>query len=52
MECPIDGTTLETNIVHSVNIEECLQCRGLWYQKDELRQAKDESDTNLNWLDR
>ena len=51
MECPIDGTTLETRTVHSVEIEECLQCRGLWFQKGELAEAKDESVTDLNWLD-
>ena len=51
MECPIDGTTLETRTVHSVLIEECLECRGLWFQEGELRKAKDESVTNLNWLD-
>jgi Zn-finger nucleic acid-binding protein len=51
MECPIDGTPLETRTVHSVNIEECVQCRGLWFEKGELRKAKDESEPDLNWLD-
>ena len=51
MECPIDGTTLETHTVHSINIEECVQCRGLWFEEGELRKAKDESDPDLNWLD-
>jgi Zn-finger nucleic acid-binding protein len=51
MECPIDGTTLETHTVHSINIEQCVQCRGLWFEEDELRKAKDESDPDLNWLD-
>ncbi len=51
MECPIDGTTLETHTVHSINIEECVQCRGLWFEEGELRKAKDESDPDLDWLD-
>jgi Zn-finger nucleic acid-binding protein len=51
MECPIDGNTLETHTVHSINIEECVQCRGLWFEEGELRKAKDESDPDLNWLD-
>jgi Zn-finger nucleic acid-binding protein len=51
MECPIDGTTLETHTIHSINIEECAQCRGLWFEEGELRKAKDESDPDLNWLD-
>lgn len=51
MECPIDGTALETHTVHSINIEECVQCRGLWFEEGELRKAKDESELDLNWLD-
>ena len=51
MECPIDGTTLETHTIHSINIEECVQCRGLWFEKGELRKAKDETDPDLEWLD-
>ena len=51
MQCPIDGTTLETHTIHSINIEECVQCRGLWFEEGELSKAKDESDPDLNWLD-
>jgi Zn-finger nucleic acid-binding protein len=51
MECPTDGTKLESHTVHSVNIEECPQCRGFWFEEGELRKAKDESEPDLNWLD-
>ena len=51
MECPIDGTILETHSVHSINVEECPQCRGLWFEQGELRKVKDEADPDLNWLD-
>ena len=51
MECPIDGTTLETHKIRSINIEECAQCRGLWFEEGELRKAKDQSEPDLNWLD-
>jgi hypothetical protein len=51
MECPVDGTTLETRTVHSINIEECVQCGGLWYEEGELRKAKDEEEPDLKWLD-
>jgi Zn-finger nucleic acid-binding protein len=51
MECPVDGSTLETHPVHSVNIEECPQCKGLWFEEGELRKAKDASEPDLNWLD-
>jgi Zn-finger nucleic acid-binding protein len=51
MKCPIDGTALEIHTIHSINVEECVQCRGFWFEKGELRKAKDESDPDLNWLD-
>jgi Zn-finger nucleic acid-binding protein len=51
MECPIDGTLLETHKIYSINVEECRQCRGLWFEEGELRKAKDESEIDLNWLD-
>lgn len=51
MECPIDGTTLEPHSVHSISIDECTECKGLWFEAGELRKAKDESDLDLVWLD-
>lgn len=51
MECPIDGTTLETHAIHSINVDECDQCHGLWFEKGELNKAKDASESDLNWLD-
>lgn len=29
----------------------CPKCLGLWFEEDELRQAKDVKDRNLRWLD-
>lgn len=51
MECPVDGTTLEIHTILSTDVEECPRCRGLWFEKGELVKAKDEADTDLNWLD-
>lgn len=51
MECPVDGTALETHIVHSVNAGECHQCHGLWLEQDDLRKAKDAEEPAINWLD-
>lgn len=51
MECPVDGSALETRPFRSTNIEECLQCRGLWFEEGEFRKAKDETEPDLNWLD-
>ena len=51
MKCPIDGSTLETHAFHSESVDECPQCKGIWFSPEELREAKDEVDPNLNWLD-
>ena len=51
MNCPIDGTNLEKHTIQSVDVEECPQCRGLWFEQGELRKAKDTAEPDLNWLD-
>jgi Zn-finger nucleic acid-binding protein len=51
MECPVDGSPLETHTINSINVEECPQCRGLWFEGDEFRKAKDLSDPDLDWLE-
>jgi Zn-finger nucleic acid-binding protein len=51
MECPVDRTRLETHTIHAVEIEECPQCFGLWFDEGELNKAKDNVEIDLNWLD-
>jgi Zn-finger nucleic acid-binding protein len=36
---------------HGVHIDECPQCRGRWFDRGELRRAKDRTDQDLRWLD-
>ena len=51
MECPNDGEQLEEILFHNVGVDYCPRSLGLWFDKDELRQAKDEKDKQLNWED-
>jgi len=51
MICPICKKNLEKSIFCGVEVDYCPQCLGLWFEEDELRQAKDEKDRNLRWLD-
>lgn len=51
MKCPICKKELKKAVFYDVEIDYCPKCLGLWFQQDELRQAKDEKDKNLNWLD-
>ena len=36
---------------HNVEVDYCPECLGVFFDKDELRYAKDDSDKQLNWLD-
>jgi Zn-finger nucleic acid-binding protein len=51
MQCPDDGTPLETIVVQSVIVESCPQCRGTWFAEEELHKAKDHAEEDLSWLD-
>lgn len=51
MECPNDQEKLEKVLFHNVEVDYCPKCLGIWFNKDELRQAKDEKDEQLNWID-
>ncbi|NIM93669.1 MAG: hypothetical protein GTO18_08150 [Anaerolineales bacterium] len=51
MKCPVDGSELESHAHHSVNIDECAQCHGLWFDQGELRKVKDEMVPDASWLD-
>jgi len=51
MECPNEGEQLEKVLFHDVEVDYCLKCLGIWFDKDELRQAKDDGDKQLNWVD-
>jgi len=50
-QCPNCKTELESTKLGTVEIEECRTCKGTWYDKGELKQAKDEKDPDLNWMD-
>ncbi|MCD6233086.1 zf-TFIIB domain-containing protein [bacterium] len=51
MVCPLCKTELKKAIFYGVEVDYCPKCLGLWFDKDELRQAKDKKDKDLNWLD-
>lgn len=51
MICPDCQSTLRQVDLQGVKIDECPQCRGRWFDRDELRKAKDRRDEDLRWLD-
>lgn len=51
MKCPRCSKDLRLRRVGAVEIDECVSCKGIWFDEDELRKAKDETDRDLNWMD-
>ena len=51
MHCPMCHEGMKPLKIGEVQIDECLQCRGIWFDKGELAEAKDEVDPDLRWLD-
>lgn len=51
MNCPCCNVELKNKSIQDVKIDECLKCKGIWFEDDELRKAKDSTDPDLNWID-
>lgn len=50
--CPIcKNQKLKQEILYNTEVDYCPVCLGIWFDEDELRQAKDEKDKSLRWLD-
>ena len=49
--CPKCDIALENKEIEPISVDLCPTCEGVWFEKDELRQAKDITDSDLNWLD-
>ncbi len=42
---------LQQMLFHNVEVDYCPECLGIWFDRDELRLAKDDKDAQLEWLD-
>ncbi|MFC1569298.1 zf-TFIIB domain-containing protein [bacterium] len=51
MDCPKCKIALHKRVVQGTEVDECEKCEGLWFETDELRQIKDKTDSDLNWMD-
>jgi len=49
--CPKCNAQLKPKSVGPVEVDECRKCKGIWFDKDELRRAKDTTDSDMNWMD-
>ncbi|MDD5433489.1 MAG: zf-TFIIB domain-containing protein [Candidatus Pacebacteria bacterium] len=52
MKCPIhQEQEMKKAMFYNTQVDYCPICLGVWFSKDELRQAKDQADKTLQWLD-
>ena len=51
MQCPDCQNNLQPVNCKGIMIDECVRCKGKWFDRDELRRAKDKTDEDLRWLD-
>ncbi len=51
MKCPNCKEELRPRMIGTVQVDECEKCNGAWFDTDELRKLKDETDSDLSWMD-
>jgi Zn-finger nucleic acid-binding protein len=51
MNCPDCQGELKVSVLKGINIHECLKCKGKWFERNELIQAKNKADDGLRWID-
>ncbi len=52
MICPNNHKEeMQKVLFHNVEANYCPECLGIWFDRDELKWAKDDKDNQLNWLD-
>lgn len=51
MKCFKCQSKLEPIDFRGITINECPKCHGRWFDRGELRKAKDNTDEDLRWLD-
>jgi uncharacterized protein len=51
MNCPNCESALETIDMKGIKVDECVRCQGHWFDRGELRLAKDKQDDDIRWLD-
>lgn len=52
MKCPTHQTEeMKKAMFYNTEVDYCSVCLGVWFSEDELRQAKDQADKSLQWLD-
>jgi len=51
VDCPRCGDGLKPAELLGVRIDACPTCRGSWFDRNELRQARNQADSDLAWME-
>jgi len=51
MNCPNCGATLTTLPMHGIEVDECPNCHGLWFDPSEFEETIDLAEPAIRWLD-
>ena len=52
VKCPThQDSEMKKAMFYNTQVDYCPVCLGVWFSEDELRQAKDQKDSSLQWLD-
>ena len=51
MKCPDCQNELRAVTLKGIVLQECLKCKGKWFDRQELMSAAKHADNNLRWLD-
>lgn len=51
MKCPLCEIKMSKKSIKNIEVHACDRCKGMWFEKDELRKAKDSAGKDINWMD-
>lgn len=50
MKCADCNTELKQSTFKGIKIDTCPECNGRWFDREELKKAKDNADEDLRWI--
>ncbi|NOQ22375.1 MAG: hypothetical protein GQ565_06975 [Candidatus Aegiribacteria sp.] len=51
MRCPKCNADLKASELFGVRIDRCPSCMGCWFDRNELRKARNQADSDLAWME-
>ena len=51
MQCPRCSVDMKQSAISDITIDECSTCRGMWFERGDLEDVKDEVLPEMSWLE-